>query len=164
MIMGRTGVSEFARVGKLFVVWALLAPHEEESENVIDIKLKSVGKRKGLDIPSAQFKGGNIYSSTIYKLQRLSKSWNANSGLFLLGLYTSMIPYRVFFHHLWAYPGPFDARVSKIWHVRQVRNAQNYLLMDRLHRQYGAFVRTGRLQLLYMTRSLETFSSTPEAC
>lgn len=73
-------------------------------------------------------------------------------GFFLLGLYTSMTAYRVFFHRLSAFPGPFGARVSKIWHVWQVRNAQNHLLMDRLHRQYGTFVRTGKLHLLCMTR------------
>jgi hypothetical protein len=58
-------------------------------------------------------------------------------------LFTSITVYRLLFHRLRRFPGPFAARVSKIWHVWQVRGAQNHLVMDKIYHEYGTFVRTG---------------------
>jgi tryprostatin B 6-hydroxylase len=63
---------------------------------------------------------------------------------YFAGLWTSIIIYRVFFHRLNGFPGPFMAKVSKLWHVYQViPKSDNRLVIDRLHKTYGPFVRTG---------------------
>jgi hypothetical protein len=65
-------------------------------------------------------------------------------GGYFSALWTSMVVYRVFFHRLNKFPGPFMAKVSKIYHtVLVVRTMDNYLLLDKWHQEYGAFVRTG---------------------
>lgn len=63
---------------------------------------------------------------------------------YITALFTSMIVYRVFFHRLNKFPGPFLAKVSKLYHVALViRKSDNYLVLDKWHQKYGAFVRTG---------------------
>lgn len=63
---------------------------------------------------------------------------------YLGALFGSIFLYRILFHPLQAFPGPFWAKVSKIWHVYHTRDSQNHLFLDKLHREYGAFVRTGK--------------------
>ena len=61
-----------------------------------------------------------------------------------LGLLSSMAVYRRFFHPLRAFPGPPQARWTQWWHVFQVINGvDNYRHLDRLHAQYGDYVRVG---------------------
>ncbi|OJK01623.1 hypothetical protein ASPACDRAFT_26755 [Aspergillus aculeatus ATCC 16872] len=62
---------------------------------------------------------------------------------FFLSLFSSMIIYRIFFHRIRQFPGPFLAGVSKLWHSYQCLGGQNHLLLDKLHQEYGDFVRTG---------------------
>jgi hypothetical protein len=59
------------------------------------------------------------------------------------GLFGSMTIYRILFHSLREYPGPFLARVTKLWHTMHCLDSKNHLLMERLRRKYGDFVRTG---------------------
>ena len=68
------------------------------------------------------------------------------AALYALSLFTSIIIYRIVFHPLRAFHGPFLARISKFWHVKQSLRSQNHLLMNELHEQYGDFVRTGNTQ------------------
>lgn len=60
-------------------------------------------------------------------------------------LFTSMTIYRILFHRLRSFPGPFWAAVSKFWHVVKCvqMTSQNHVILDGLHKQYGDFVRTG---------------------
>jgi hypothetical protein len=59
-------------------------------------------------------------------------------------LWSSIVIYRVYFHRLGSFPGPFGAKVSKLWHVWKLApKSDNYLLLDEMHRKYGDFVRTG---------------------
>ena len=58
-------------------------------------------------------------------------------------LLASILVYRIFFHKLRRFPGPFGARVSKFWHVSRLFGQPNFKLLDELHQQYGDFVRTG---------------------
>lgn len=67
---------------------------------------------------------------------------------YLLPLFTSIIAYRLFFHRLRHFPGPIGARISKLWHTWQVREAKNHLVLDKLYHEYGTFVRTGNLDAL----------------
>ncbi|KAF4630617.1 hypothetical protein G7Y89_g7519 [Cudoniella acicularis] len=63
-------------------------------------------------------------------------------------LFASMTLYRLTFHPLCSFPGPFMFRLSKLWHVFRVSPARkNYLILDQLHYQYGDFVRTGPSEL-----------------
>ncbi|OOF94575.1 hypothetical protein ASPCADRAFT_26369, partial [Aspergillus carbonarius ITEM 5010] len=66
---------------------------------------------------------------------------------YLVSLLSSITIYRAFFHPLRHFPGPFGARISKLWHVWQVRDSKNYRVLDNLHTQYGDFVRTGPNEL-----------------
>ncbi|KAL8868768.1 MAG: hypothetical protein Q9174_004766, partial [Haloplaca sp. 1 TL-2023] len=55
----------------------------------------------------------------------------------------SMLIYRIFFHPLRHFRGPFMASVSKFWNVAHVSRSKNYRLMEDMRRSYGDFVRTG---------------------
>lgn len=65
-----------------------------------------------------------------------------------LGLYSSIVIYRLFFHRTRRFPGPKLVVVSKLWHSWLVRNSQNHLVLQRWQEQYGDFVRTGMFQQL----------------
>ena len=70
-------------------------------------------------------------------------------GGYLLGLFSSIVLYRVSpFHRLRKFPGPRLAAVSKFWHVWQCRDSRNHELMERMHGQYGEFVRIGMIKIL----------------
>lgn len=59
-------------------------------------------------------------------------------------LYTSIILYRVFFHRLRNFPGPFAARATKLWHVWKLApKSKNYMELNSLREKYGDYVRTG---------------------
>ena len=64
-------------------------------------------------------------------------------GSYALTLFTSIIVCRTCFHALLAFPGPRLAGASKFWHVYQTLDSQNQFLLEKLHEQYGSFVRTG---------------------
>lgn len=76
---------------------------------------------------------------------------------FFTGLYTSMTVYRVLFHPLRNFDGPFLSRVSNFYHSYMIRRSDNYLVMKKLHEQYGPIVRTGGLPLY--EESLDMISS-----
>lgn len=66
------------------------------------------------------------------------------SCAFNAGLVLSILVYRVFFHRLHRFPGPFAAKVSRAYAARASANKlQMHLATQRLHDQYGDFVRTG---------------------
>lgn len=63
---------------------------------------------------------------------------------FFTGLWTSILVYRIFFHRLGNFPGPFGAKTSKLWHVWKLApRADNFRLLESLHQEYGDYVRTG---------------------
>ena len=67
------------------------------------------------------------------------------TGAYLGALFASMTVYRLIFHPLRSFPGPFMYKISKLWHVLKVApSQQNYRILDQLHHEYGDFVRTGR--------------------
>lgn len=69
------------------------------------------------------------------------------TSAFFIGLWGSMTVYRVLFHRLRTFPGPFGARVSKLWHVAQLGKYDNYKRLDKWHHQYGDYVRIGPSEL-----------------
>ncbi|KAF2798038.1 cytochrome P450 [Melanomma pulvis-pyrius CBS 109.77] len=68
---------------------------------------------------------------------------------FLVPLCLCIILYRAFFHPLKAFPGPFGARISKWWTVKQVwdTNWHWYRVQQGMHAKYGDYVRTGPREL-----------------
>ena len=74
-------------------------------------------------------------------------------GSYVLTLSASIIIYRSCFHVLLAFPGPRLAGVSKFWHVYQTLDSQNHFFLDKLHQQYGSFVRTGEQNDLASVRN-----------
>ena len=63
---------------------------------------------------------------------------------YFTSLWTSIIVYRVVFHRLRKFPGPFMFSASKLWHVyKLLPRSDNYVQLDQLHKKYGDFVRTG---------------------
>ena len=67
-------------------------------------------------------------------------------GMYTLCLLGSISIYRVFFHRLRSFPGPVLASVSKFWHVAHCLDSKGHLLLERLHNQYGDFVRIGMVK------------------
>lgn len=60
------------------------------------------------------------------------------------GIYLSMAVYRIGFHRLNRFPGPFLARLSNFYITGVVfRRHQEYFELENLHRQYGDVVRIG---------------------
>jgi hypothetical protein len=73
----------------------------------------------------------------------------AISSSFAIALWTSMVIYRLFFHSLRQFPGPIGARVSKFYHwYHSFPRFDCFQWLDRMHLQYGDFVRTGKLSLM----------------
>lgn len=70
------------------------------------------------------------------------------STAYVGALWTSIIIYRVFFHRLGSFPGPPMAKVSKLWHFSKLvgtNRTDNFRLINKMHNEYGPFVRTGTL-------------------
>jgi len=56
--------------------------------------------------------------------------------------------YRIFFHPLRNVPGPFLARLSKLWLAWHVRKGQSHVHFPKLHARYGPIVRIAPDQVL----------------
>ncbi|KAH7014463.1 cytochrome P450 [Microdochium trichocladiopsis] len=63
---------------------------------------------------------------------------------YFTALYASMMVYRSMFHPLRHFPGPFWAKFSQFWGVlKTAPKTDNFRHLDRLHAQYGEYVRVG---------------------
>ena len=87
-----------------------------------------------------------IAQIAIYKAQVreavIALTWVMAS--FATALFGSILIYRIFFHRLRSFPGPFLAKTTKLWHVWKVApKSDNFRQLDSLHHTYGDFVRTG---------------------
>ncbi|KAK4653470.1 hypothetical protein QC762_506640 [Podospora pseudocomata] len=60
---------------------------------------------------------------------------------YLTTLFTSIITYRLFFHPLRHIPGPFLAKITKLYGPYTARNGQMHLEQTKLFKKYGNFVR-----------------------
>jgi cytochrome P450 len=58
------------------------------------------------------------------------------------------IVYRLVFHPLSTVPGPFLARITKLWLVWHVRQGKSHIFMPALHKHYGPIVRIAPDQVL----------------
>ncbi|KAG8163285.1 hypothetical protein KVR01_006582 [Diaporthe batatas] len=80
---------------------------------------------------------GVTFSSALHRSYYLG-------GTLISGIYLSMTVYRLWFHRLRRFPGPFLARISSFYITGVVfKGHQEYLELDRLHKKYGEVVRIG---------------------
>ncbi|CEN59721.1 hypothetical protein ASPCAL02165 [Aspergillus calidoustus] len=76
-------------------------------------------------------------------------------GSYLLGVYGSLLVYRLLLHPLNKFPGPFNARFSSLWLALQIRNNLHVKLVE-LHQKHGSFVRIGSSDLSVLSpRAIE---------
>lgn len=65
----------------------------------------------------------------------------------LCGLFISLIGYRLLFHPLQSFPGPFTARMSTIWVFRESwPDLRLYVKLRKIHDRYGDFVRISKVE------------------
>lgn len=84
----------------------------------------------------------SIYShDTVWQGLRVS---GAIIGSYLAGVFGSVTIYRVFFHPLRRFPGPFAARFSKTYSIYLARNGKTHESIEDIFDEYGDVVRTGR--------------------
>ena len=69
-------------------------------------------------------------------------------------VFTSMVVYQLFFHPLRHFPGPFMAKISKIYHLYISRIGIIHLEHRRLSEEYGDIVGNGRCLRLSRLPSL----------
>ncbi|KAI9035869.1 cytochrome P450 [Aspergillus affinis] len=62
---------------------------------------------------------------------------------FFVGLYASLILYRLFHHPLRHFPGPIAARISPLWFSTKVLKRDAHRKVSVLHKVYGPIVRIG---------------------
>ncbi|KAI9036273.1 cytochrome P450 [Aspergillus affinis] len=66
----------------------------------------------------------------------------------IAGIYISMLIYRGFFHRLSEFPGPFFARLSNFYVTAlSAKKLQLYNEVQKLHRQYGDYIRIGPTEI-----------------
>ncbi|KAF4534436.1 Cytochrome p450 [Lasiodiplodia theobromae] len=82
----------------------------------------------------------NVYDSTLqFSTLKLA--------CFAFGLTSSILVYRAFFHRLKRFPGPFAARLSKLYAVSLSTGLRYNIELQKLHQKYGDVVRTGPREL-----------------
>lgn len=71
---------------------------------------------------------------------------------FNVALATSIGIYRLLFHRLRSFPGPWGAKLSRFYAVSLAsKGLQYHLELQDLHKRYGDFVRTGKYIVPYIT-------------
>jgi hypothetical protein len=66
------------------------------------------------------------------------------AGCHAMGITLSMVVYRLLFHRLRHFPGPFWARITNIYHtVLTSKKLHLFEEVEFLHHQYGDFIRIG---------------------
>ncbi|KAH7141644.1 cytochrome P450 67 [Dactylonectria macrodidyma] len=84
----------------------------------------------------------------------------------LAGLYTSLVVYRVLFHPLRRFPGPFLARLSSGYPTSLVLKRLHFFEeTERLHAVYGDYVRTGPNELSIVNpKAVQAIHSNASKC
>lgn len=69
-------------------------------------------------------------------------------GCLFLGLYGSLLCYRLVWHRERRFPGPTAAIISSLWYSTQVTNVDAHKKTLELYNKYGPFVRVGSSDLM----------------
>ncbi|OCL07514.1 putative benzoate 4-monooxygenase cytochrome P450, partial [Glonium stellatum] len=65
-----------------------------------------------------------------------------------------IVVYRLFFHRLHKFPGPFGAKLTRFYAVsRASKNIQYHKEVAKMHEQYGDFIRTGPREICIVRKS-----------
>ncbi|KAK4455098.1 Tryprostatin B 6-hydroxylase [Podospora aff. communis PSN243] len=84
---------------------------------------------------------------------------------YLVGLFSSIIIYRIFFHRLRRFPGPLFAKMTKLYSPWTNRNDKMHLEQNKLFDIYGDIVRVGPNDLAILsTDALPTLHSSKSKC
>lgn len=67
------------------------------------------------------------------------------SASYFFGLFTSIIVYRLFFHRTSRFPGPFAAKITKLYGPYEALDGKRHLHWSKLLDKYGDIVRIGKL-------------------
>ncbi|KAE8333837.1 cytochrome P450 [Aspergillus sergii] len=111
--------------------------HQENFKEVLETDLLQLGGSAALL--------GVLLHVTIFLLGRVALL----TTLFNTSLISSISIYRLFFHRLHPFPGPFACKLTRFYSAfLAAKNIQYNLELKRLHKQYGDFVRTA-LPLIY---------------
>jgi hypothetical protein len=71
------------------------------------------------------------------------------TSFWVIGIFTSILIYRAFFHRLNGFPGPYLARLSNLYPTfLTAKRLHLYEEVQSLHNQYGDFVRLGQYHAL----------------
>ncbi|KAI0204329.1 cytochrome P450 monooxygenase [Astrocystis sublimbata] len=71
----------------------------------------------------------------------------AYDGIFLAGLFASLLFYRAFLHPLNIFPGPWLAQISSFYMTGRIQRMRMYKTLQEMHEKYGYFVRIGTQEL-----------------
>ncbi|CAI6342209.1 unnamed protein product [Periconia digitata] len=78
----------------------------------------------------------------------------SETSCLIFGIFTSMTIYRLFFHRIRRFPGPLAARVTRFYSLYLAsKNVQYHVELEKLHKQYGDFVRTGPREIMILRKS-----------
>ena len=69
------------------------------------------------------------------------------AGFYLGGLYISLLIYRIIFHPLNKFAGPFGVKISGLWLSVQLKDGDAHKKILKLHEEYGDFLRVGSSDL-----------------
>ncbi|KAF4340428.1 pisatin demethylase cytochrome P450 [Fusarium beomiforme] len=87
-------------------------------------------------------------------------------GAHIVGVFCSILIYRMAFHPLNRFPGPLRARISNFYPTYlTTKNAHLYEEVEQLHQKYGDFVRLGPTQLsITHPKAIEAIYSAKSPC
>lgn len=89
--------------------------------------------------------GSGIYLSNVAGLSPLAAASTVSALAFswLVGVYSSLLVYRLWLHPLAQFPGPWQARLSDLWLSTKLSNLDGYYVINDFHQRYGKYVRVG---------------------
>ncbi|PSR97179.1 averantin oxidoreductase, partial [Coniella lustricola] len=122
----------------------------------------------GVDMVSQRV-GASSSSSPVRSSETLwvtGKTATTLVAICILGIYTSMLVYRAFFHRLGRFPGPFGARLSHFWiAAKGVQSGKEFAVLKQLHGTHGDVVRLGPQTLsICDPRALEVIHGAGTKC
>jgi len=96
-----------------------------------------------------------VFPATVILILRIRDATVTNAVIeatllllcYFAGLYSSLSIYRVFFHPLKKFPGPFGNKLGNLWFSFQLGKADAYKKVLGLHEKHGDFVRVGSSDL-----------------
>ncbi|KAL4888152.1 cytochrome P450 monooxygenase [Aspergillus ambiguus] len=101
-----------------------------------------------------------LYRLGFAPVEVVVRTW-VYDGIFLAGLFASLLVYRAFLNPLNVFPGPWMARITSFDLPFRIRKRQLYKTLQALHRQHGHFVRigTGELSITHPHAVQEIFGA-----